>query len=143
MFPKVDETILLSNTKNSKGGTRSFLFDFEKGEFVVVDGKPLECDGFEALKIWIEKILHTEIERFEVYVGTEYGCRLEDLIVGSNYPIEFIESELKREVEEALLKNEKITSISNFKLERSATALTISLEVVTLDERADTISVTF
>jgi hypothetical protein len=71
---------------------KSFLFDFTSGEFVVRDGKLVECDGMDAIKTWIEKILRTEKDRFSIYHDTDYACYLEDLIVGSNFTAAFIES---------------------------------------------------
>ena len=59
MFPKTD-TVLTRVETPAQTGTRSYLFDFNKGDFVVRDGKLVECDGMDALKVWIEKILKTE-----------------------------------------------------------------------------------
>ena len=128
MFPNVDGTIQL-NTENKSSGTKSYLFDFEKGDFVIQDGKLVECDAVEAIKVWIEKILRTEKGRFLIYDSTEYGCHLEDLIIGNSYTVEFIESELKREIEEALLQNPQISAVGNFKITRGVNNLTVEMEV--------------
>lgn len=42
------------------------------------DGKLVECDGIDAIKVWIEKILRTEKNRYKIYDGTDYGCQIED-----------------------------------------------------------------
>ena len=142
MFPNMD-TVTKALTSDISGGKKSFLFDFIKGEFVIRDGRPAVCSGQDALKVWIEKILHTEKDRFAIYLETEYGCRLEDLIVGSNYPVAFIEAELKREIEEALMQNKQITEISGFSLNRSANLLTVRMEVHTRDEGTNLIETSF
>ena len=106
------------------------------------DGKLVECDGIAAIKIWIEKILRTEKGRYPIYNDTEYGCHLEDLIIGNSYTAEFIEAELKREIEDALKQNLQITSVTNFEITRDTNAITVTLEVVLNDTGRNTISVT-
>ncbi|ABR48583.1 hypothetical protein Amet_2429 [Alkaliphilus metalliredigens QYMF] len=109
---------------------KSFLFDFNKGEFVFKDGKLVPVEGIEALKVWIEKTLRTEKFRFKVYEGTEYGVTVEDLIIGHNYPISFAESEVKREVSEALGTHPWIERLVDWGLEREKSILKISFRVI-------------
>ena len=141
MFPNSTD-IILDNEINTSNGTKSYMFDFENGDFVVRDGKLIECDGISAIKVWIEKILRTEKGRYPIYDNTEYGCHLEDLIIGNSYTAEFIEAELKREIEDALKQNPQITSVTNFNITRNTNAITVTLEVVLNDEGRNTISVT-
>ena len=141
MFPKTD-IVLTRVEAPAQTGTKSYLFDFNKGDFVVRDGKLVERDGMDALKVWIEKILKTEKGRYRIYDGTGYGCQLEDLIIGNTYTLEFTEAELKREVEEAILKNPLVISVSNFALTKTANALTIQIEVKTNDTAGNLITVT-
>lgn len=130
MLPEIAEleyTSSITNEDLPKTG-KSFLFDFETGDFVLKDGKLIPVDGVDALRIWIEKVLRTEKLRFEIY-SEEYGVSLEDLIVGQNLPIKYIESEIKREVTEALLKNELITSVTDWQIKRKDSSLQISFTV--------------
>ena len=141
MFPNSTD-ITIDNESITSSGTKSYMFDFESGDFVVRDGKLIECDGIDAIKVWIEKILRTEKGRYSIYDNTEYGCHLEDLIIGNSYTAEFIEAELKREIEDALKQNSQITSVTNFNITRNTNAITVTLEVVLNDEGRNTISVT-
>ena len=141
MFPNSTDIMLDGKTKSSSG-TKSYLFDFTTGDFVVRDGKLIECDSIDALKVWIEKILRTEKGRYPIYDNTEYGCHLEDLIIGNSYTAEFIEAELKREIEDALKQNPNITSVTNFNITRNTNAITVTLEVVLNDEGRNTVTVT-
>ena len=141
MFPNSTDVMLDGETKSSSG-TKSYMFDFENGDFVVRDGKIIECDGIESIKVWIEKILRTEKGRYPIYDNTEYGCHLEDLIIGNSYTAEFIEAELKREIEDALKQNPRITSVTNFKISRNKNAITVTLEVVLNDEGRNIVTVT-
>ena len=140
MFPKAQDLPVVTAVKTAVTG-RSFLFDFTTGDFVVRNGRLVECDGMDAIRVWIEKILRTEKSRFKIYNDTEYGCKLEDLIIGGSYPIAFIESELKREIEDALLQHSNIDAITNFILERTKSGITVSLEVQTNDTGTNTVTV--
>ena len=141
MFPNSTD-ITLDNETQTSSRTKSYMFDFENGDFVVRDGKLIECDGIDAINVWIEKILRTEKDRYKIYDNTEYGCHLEDLIIGNSYTTEFIEAELKREIEDALKQNHRITSVTNFNITRNTNAITVTLEVVLNDEGRDTVTVT-
>ncbi len=58
MFPRTQDLPDATNVEMLTAG-KSFLFDFKAGDFVVRDGKLVECDGMDAIKVWIEKILRT------------------------------------------------------------------------------------
>lgn len=141
MFPETQDLTVVTAEKTAVTG-KSFLFDFTAGDFVVRNGKLVECDGRDAIRVWIEKILRTEKGRFKIYDDTDFGCRLEDLLIGSNYTAAFIEAELKREIEDALLQNPNISAVSNFSLERTASGIIVRLEVETNDAGTNTVAVT-
>jgi len=140
MFPRTQDLPDVTNAETVMAG-KSFLIDFTAGDFIIRDGKLVECKGIEAIKVWIEKILRTEKERFNIYNDTDYGCRIEDLLIGSNYPVTFIEAELKREIEDALKQNPNILSVSNFSIERTASGITVSMEVETSDSGRNTVAI--
>ena len=141
MFPETNASIAKNETIASTG-TKTYLSDFDKGDFVIRDGKLVECNGIEAVKIWIEKAIRTEKSRYSIYEGTAYGCHLEDLIIGNNYTVEFVEAELKREIEEMLLRNPQISNIDGFKLIRDANSITVTLEVYIGESGANSITLT-
>ena len=140
MFPKTQD-LTVNAAEDSVVSGKSFLFDFTAGDFIIRDGKLVECEGTDAIKVWTEKILQTEKGRFRIYNDTDYGCRIEDLLIGSNYPVAFIEAELKREIEDALKQNPNILSVSNFSIERTASGITVSMEVETSDSGRNTVAI--
>jgi phage baseplate assembly protein W len=142
MFPNTQDLNVIAAEDTAATG-KSFLFDFTSGDFVMRNGSLAECDGTNAIKVWIEKILRTEKGRFKIYDDTEYGCRLEDLLIGSNYSAAFVKAELKREIEDALMQNQNISAVSNFNLERTTSGILIRLEVETNDAGTNTVTVTF
>lgn len=92
---------------------KTFKFDFKNNEFIMENGNPVTVNGVDALMVWIEKILRTPLGKYKIYRGTNYGTNIEDLIIGKSYGAAFTDSELKREIENALLKNEDILSVKN------------------------------
>lgn len=115
-------------------GRVSFVFDFDKGDFVLSDGRVKTCEGLDALRLWVHKTLLTGRNRFRVYDGTDYGADIEDLVVGSRYTRAFVQSELRREIEQALKKHPRVKSVADF--EETYTGddrLAVSFRVITDD----------
>jgi hypothetical protein len=67
MLPEYEPIIKISSTETAEttNNGKSFLFDFATGDFVVKDGNIQTLEGIEALKIWVEKILRTEKDRYK------------------------------------------------------------------------------
>jgi hypothetical protein len=106
-------------------------FDFETGDFILQDGKPKVVEGVEALRIWIEKTIRTARFRFPIY-SFDYGCELED-IIGLDLPTPVLESEIRRAIREALIYDERISLVDNFKISRDGSKLNIEFDVGTYD----------
>ena len=134
MFPNADSVSNANQKTNIKNNIgKSYIFDFKTGDFELQDGKLIFSDENTALKIWIEKVLRTEKNRYVIYDNTAYGCQLEDLIIGSNFPVAFIESELRREIEDALTQHPKIIGISDFYMERLPSSVKVDFRVVLIN----------
>ncbi len=132
MFPSQDNTI--TSTTESPVGKISFGFDFSTGDFLVENGKITSISGLESLKMWITKVLKTEKYRFKIYNTDnveKYGATLTEIIT-SKYPIEFIKSEIQREITETLLKNTEIKEVSNFAFNRDRRVLNVTFNVKTV-----------
>ena len=104
-------------------------FDFQKGDFIIINGRPKMTVGSERIKNWVQKILNTQKGRYKIYNGTGYGINIEDTFVGKNYNRDYIRSEVKREITEMLTANEDIVSIDNFNMEVDGSLLTVSFTV--------------
>ena len=110
----------------------TFLYDFKVCDFVMEDGDPVTVSGVDALKVWIEKILRTQLNRYEIYTDTGYGANIEDLVVGKGYSTAFVQSELKREIETALLRNDDIENVNSIVLSREKDLLTVEIALETV-----------
>ena len=111
---------------------KTFDFDFHAGEFRMKNGNPVVLTGIDALKLWIQKCIRTQLNRHSIYKGKQYGANIEDLVIGKSYNFDFAESELRREIETALLQNEDIQSMSSFSVKRAGSTLDISLTLITV-----------
>lgn len=135
IFPQSNTTvtnnIIISSTQPAYG--KSPIFDFSTGEFKMVDGKVYIGEGVEVLKNWIEKTLRTERYRFPIY-SFNYGVVLEEL-VAKDIPYELLVNELQNQITDALIRDNRITQVGNFKFARGKDSLAIEFEVTTFDNQ--------
>lgn len=80
-------------------------FDTSTGQFI---------DGLEALKQTVETILSVERYKFPIY-SWNYGIELDSLI-GKSY--NYVITEIRRRIEEALEMDDRIETVDNFEFEK-------------------------
>lgn len=73
------------------------------------------CDELEAMKQVIYKILNTERYQYIIY-SWDFGVELIDLY---GEPVTYVCPELQRRIEEALIQDDRITSVDEFKFDTS------------------------
>ena len=110
----------------------TYNFDFKQGEFIMSGDTITVITGIDALRLWIDKTIRTQLGRYSIYDGKNYGANIEDLIIGKSYGFDFVESELKREIETALLRHDDILSINNFTIQKNGTVLDITFTLKTV-----------
>ena len=71
------------------------------------------CDGNEAMIQAVYKILNTERYDYIIY-SWDYGIELCDLF---GKPVDFVCLELQRRISEALLQDDRITSVTDFEFD--------------------------
>lgn len=135
IFPEYDyeieEEVTEEATSSSDIIGRTPLFDFETGQYVIRDGKVIECTQDEAIRQWVGFLIKTPADRFEVYKGTEFGTYIHNLIGWKDAG--FIASEIKRELEEKSIENRAISGIDNFDFSRVNGVIHISFTIVKAD----------
>lgn len=139
MFPDIgiDESTTVDETSENEIG-KTYLFDFDQGEFVLKDGKLVIASELEAIKMWIRKIILTEKFKFKIYEkpeeekDQEYGITFRSL-VGKRLPREMIRSEIKREMTDVLKKHPKINNLSDFEVLQEGAKTTINFKVHLID----------
>lgn len=95
------------------------------------DESPSRINGFvddiESIKQAIQLILSTERYAHVIY-SWDYGIELVDLF---GKPMSYVISELPRRIEDALLVDDRISSVSDFKFEKNRKRLHVSFTVTT------------
>ena len=110
----------------------TYNFDFKQGEFVFEKGTAVVLTERNALMLWVGKAIRTQIDRYNMYSGKKYGAYIEDLVIGKSYGFDFVESEMKREIETALLRHEDILAVTGFSAVRSSSALNVTFTLKTI-----------
>lgn len=125
----IDNMNLISNDTSYKD---VLIFDFEKGDFLLEDGKLKSANNTEALKLMISKLIKTEKFNYSIYSkeveDEEFGIVIESLI-GKNYPSSFILEYIKGSLEMEILKLKGIESISNITVEKIDDKLKVEFTV--------------
>lgn len=118
---------------------RSWLFDFEKQEFVLQGTDPAPASGMDSLKMWILNTLYTS--RFSSPIHSDdYGIEVPDDILGS--PVDaMVTGIIERSITEALMVHDRITEVERFTFatdEEDGTILYVDF-VVTTDDGSETL----
>ncbi len=129
MFPQYQANISEIESETKKRG-KTLAFDFEKGDFVTLDGKLQPLEGLDGLKVWIEKCIRTVSHKNLIYDQTKeaYGVNTFNL-TDRRYPKEFLYAEIQREITEALLLNPAITDVGDFTFEQANRTLVVGFTV--------------
>ena len=135
MFPEIDydfdaeEVIEEEITESIKIG-RTPLYDFDKREYVIRDGKVVECTQKEAVRQWIGFLIKTKLGKYRVYDDTEFGSNVESFIGYKYDNAGYVVSEIEREIEEGAELCAAIDSIEDFDHEMNNGVLNITFTIV-------------
>lgn len=109
---------------------RELAFDFETKQLKTRGGQYYYVEKNEAIKIWCWKTLFTPRYVHLAY-GVNYGNEIYTLI-GRYLDKQILLSELRRMIEEALLCNPYITSLTDFDITQEGSKVTCNYSVNTL-----------
>ncbi len=128
-LPQVAQLEVNTEKGQSQDSTvhKTLLWDFTNGEFFLKDGKTIEIEGKEYLKVWIKKALLSRKNTL-IYQGTDYGSEHQNLI-GKNFKPSFTAEELKRMIRETLLLNTAITNVTNFEFTQEGSMVMVKFVV--------------
>ena len=116
--------------EESNATASDYEIDFNTGKLT---GRIIS--GLEAVIQWAKLVLLTERYFYTQYTWN-YGSELNELI-GKRHSKEYIESEVKRMITDALLINEDIKSIKNIRCDIEKDVLKISFSIETVYGRGD------
>ena len=109
---------------------RELAFDFNTQQLKTKGGQYFYVEKNEALKIWIWKTLFTSRYTYLAY-STNYGNEIYTLI-GRYLAGDLLYSELIRMIEEALLCNPYIVSLTDFDITRNGSKVVCNYSVNTI-----------
>ena len=108
MIPSTN-TILSTDLEVETQPSKNYKMHFEQN---IINGF---CDELEAMQQVIYKILNTERYQHIIY-SWNYGIELLDLY---GEPVTYVCPELQRRITEALIQDDRITSVDNFEFDTS------------------------
>lgn len=109
---------------------RELAVDFETGQLKTKGGHYYYVEKNEAIKVWCWKALFSSRYTYLAY-STNYGNEIYTLI-GRYLDKQLLYSELRRMIEEALLCNPYITSLSDFDITREGAKVVCNFSVNTV-----------
>lgn len=112
--------------------TKEPYFDFERGDFAIINGRVKSVTGLERVKNKVSKLLRTQKGKYKIYDDKDYGINLKNMLVGKNFTQDYMLSEIQREICEALRDDEDILSVDGFSGEADGTYLTVTFTVNTV-----------
>ena len=127
LFP---EALDFEAEEASKNLGKSFLFDFDKKQFVMEKGSPKTATKKESIQNWLELLIRTYLDSVDVYKGTGFGMEIKDLIGKRDVPIGFIESEIERELKEKINLNPAIEDLGYFDFKRYTNSILIEFSII-------------
>lgn len=142
MFP--DNFIEKGYTENAieKVGV-DFLFDYSTGQHLVKNAVLVECTTLQSIQQFIQNVLRTKVNSYKVYTEGEnetFGISIYKYLGQRKLPMGYINSELKREVTEQLLKHPLISEVKDWSGTREKRGLHISFTVKLNDDSTIEIS---
>jgi hypothetical protein len=108
MIPSIN-TILSTNLEVETQPSKNYKMHLEQN---IISSF---CDGLEAMRQVIYKILNTERYQYIIY-SWNYGIETFDLY---GEPVTYVCPELQRRIEEALVQDDRITSVDSFEFDVS------------------------
>lgn len=109
---------------------KELAFDFKTGQLKTKGGQYYYVEKNEALKVWIWFALFSSRYTYLAY-STNYGNEINTLI-GRYLAKQLLYSELKRMIEEALLCNPYIVSLTDFQVEQKGSKVLCTFSVNTI-----------
>ncbi|AIY81327.1 hypothetical protein U728_813 [Clostridium botulinum 202F] len=132
LFPTANEETINLEEDTQQKFKGSYAINFETGEFIKnSDGTIKILDEFEAYVQWCEKAMLTARYKYGAY-SDRYG---KDIIGSDITDKKFVELELKRITQEALMVHPLTKSVDSFSFEWKGSDVYYSFEVTTTKNR--------
>ncbi len=114
-----------------------FLFDYGTGQHIMHGSVLRECTELEKVRQYIQNVLRTQANLYSVYIDGEtdiFGLSVYNYIGQRNIHMGYVNSELKREVTELLLKYPLIADVTDWAAKREKQGLNITFTAILTNE---------
>ncbi|GED13973.1 DUF2634 domain-containing protein [Aneurinibacillus migulanus] len=117
-----------------------FLFDFKNNQFVIQNGRRVELNDIEAVKMWMTKILLTEKYQYGIYANYpdapefEYGT-LTEFCIG-RVITDDMRMQLQENIEASATRHPRVAFLSEWRFEKDEDRLTVYFRVNLVDEQS-------
>ena len=131
IFPTFENIDVTENTElTEKIKFKEPLFDFSTGKTLIKDGNTVMTDKEQHIQQYITLLIRTEVDKFKVYQGTDFG--LTDLYEQQGKQIfttPFAIEEIKRELAEKCILNPNIEFVTNIEVSINFNTVKIEMTV--------------
>ncbi len=107
---------------------KTFLIDFTEKKMLKIDGNLIKIDDTRSVRMWIEKKILTEKNKYQIY--KTYGMVYREILLGNRFPTPFLYAELEREIKEEMLKHPKIIEVKEFEAVMERSRLKVKFKVI-------------
>ncbi|HLO11485.1 MAG TPA: DUF2634 domain-containing protein [Pseudoneobacillus sp.] len=112
-----------SNDIKQVAPSKTYRFDMTTGEIYAE-----WVDHDEAIRQMVVKTIKTMRDKYLIY-SSDYGCEIFYLL-GSTYSQEYLELEIPRLIDEALMVDDRIKGTTNYTITRVGNDINVSFEVL-------------
>ena len=131
IFPEFKNiTVISESSSDIKSRFKEPLFDFEKSETVIKDGKTIMTTKEQHVQQYISLLVRTQINKYKVYQDTDFG--LTDLYEQQGkqfYITPLAIEELKRELKEKCEINPNIELVADIEITSNFNTVNIKMSV--------------
>lgn len=120
-------------------GHKEPLFDFETEKMIIKDGKVVYGDKKKNIEQWIRLLILTQVDKFKVYKGTNFGMLDLYNLIGNNYLMTpYGIAELERELKEKISEKKGVDKVINIKVQSNFNKVNIKMIVLVDGEEIET-----
>lgn len=120
MIPNLNQTNVTA-TKRGTYPSKTWAIDRERKRIV------RQCDGFDSVYQAVQKVLLTERYSEQIY-STSYGIELRSMI---GKPTSYIKAALSQAIKDALMQDDRITSVKLSDVLIQNDSITVTVDVLT------------
>ncbi len=133
IFPVFEDEIAEEVEEDAvETGFKELRFDFKSKRIVIEDGHLKYASARERIEQWVELLIKTEMDKYNIYKGTGFGYRYLYSIRGHSFSgSSFAKSEMERELRESLEAKECIDEVKNINISIEFNVLRVEFRIIT------------